>query len=254
MPASDDYGSRAESYIIENSLAIIRHTSWNLIPGLLHTLNIHNNGGTIFRSSMSRQRDIILIIPRARILRDRSRFFALQGAFTTVRQLFRYISVIILFNGFQVLSHSWNISTFISVYIGLSFFWSSVYFGRLSSVLCSYASRIWTSRLVSGNYIKASFIITPGISDCIRTVEEEESAKIVEPIISEVRDHLSKYLNCQFKSHVLITLSWPVWRVCMVSWSTFLGRQDEMATEESTVGANVDNLNIIFWWEDGKVW
>ena len=49
MPASDDYGSRAESYIIENSLAIIRHTSWNLIPGLLHTLNIHNNGGTIFQ-------------------------------------------------------------------------------------------------------------------------------------------------------------------------------------------------------------
>lgn len=76
-----------------------------------------------------------------------------------------------------------------------SYFWSSISFGRSWSVLGSCTWKIWTCWPAAGNWHRASFnIIVSSISDDIHTVEQEESAKYVEPkgLVAKAWDLFSK--------------------------------------------------------------
>jgi len=152
-----------------------------LLPGLLAYLNVNQNGGTVFQWFV-RITTITTLITWDTILITYVRFYQGLACNGINRDSLPYkapfqpyasyfgifcISVIIVFNGFQVfLSESWNINGFVTAYIGLPIF------------LCFYLFWKVFKRSVFVRVWDMDFVI--GRRELIK-MEQEESAKYVEP-------------------------------------------------------------------------
>jgi hypothetical protein len=117
-----------------------------------------------------------------------------------------FINLIILFNGFQVfLSKSWNDRTFITAYICLPIFLVFYLFWKI--ITRSKFVRIPDMDFTTGRReLKKSkphnhYQVYHEFADHIRTVEEEELAKYVEPkgIVAKVWDWLGEFRSYPFK-------------------------------------------------------
>jgi amino acid transporter len=204
---------------------LIIHVSAQAFAGLLAYLNVSKNGGTVFEWFVHITSitglitwDIILItyvrfyqgLAYHQIDRDTLPYKAPFQPYASYFGIF-FISLIILFNGFQVfLLKSWNVDNFITAYICLPIFlvfylfWKIVYgskFVRVPDMDFTTGRReLNISQLLRRNQVDHRF------SDHIRIVEAEESAKYVEPrgVVAKVWDSVSEYctlLNCKICAH-----------------------------------------------------
>jgi amino acid transporter len=126
-----------------------------------------------------------------------------------------FISIIILFNGFQVfLSGGWVINTFITAYICLPIFvvfylfwkiFKRPKFVRIKDMDFTTGRRELDESESPGQYVY------DGVSEHIYTVDTEETAKYVEPkgILAKTWDWLSEYHSCSppktYTHHVFLT-------------------------------------------------
>ena len=116
-----------------------------------------------------------------------------------------FINLIILFNGFQVfLANSWNDHNFITAYICLPIFLVFYLFWKIikRSKFVRISDMDFTTGRRELNESKLHhYQVYHKSADYIRTVQEEESAKYVEPkgIVAKVWDWLGEFRSYPFK-------------------------------------------------------